>query len=346
MKLKQTRFFASMLAALFLLALTAGCGYAAPAKKIIFRLHHNAAPGQALDDATVWLSEEMAKKTDGRLDIQVFGNSTLGSDVAARDMLLEGTLDMCVIGVGIVSNWSSAVSLLQIPYIIESPEELMAVYTSDYGKKYFHDKFLADQKVRLLDTWMQSPRQFLGKKPIHQLSDFQGVKLRIPAGMPARDAAWAKMGAMILSLGMDEAFTALQQGVCDAVEMPVDFLYAYRFGEQAKQLTMTNHTFYSLFALVNENSFNKLAPEEQQMLRDCVKEAGETMRLRLLKEDSMYLQKLQDEFGVEVTYLTPELVGQIREKVEPLYAEYMNVWGQEVYDSLMAFLKEYRQKAE
>lgn len=329
---------------LVLLLALAGTAGAASTEKVIFRLHHNAAPGQALDDATMWVADQMRERTKGRIDIQVFGNSTLGSDVAARDMLVENTLDMCVLGVGIVSNWSGAISLLQIPYVIESPEELMAVYDSDYSKKYFSDAFLRNQGIRMLDTWMQSPRQLLATRAINKIGDFSGLKLRIPAGMPARDAAWSKMGTMILSLGMDEAFTALQQGVCDAVEMPVDFLYAYRFGEQAKHLTMTNHTFYSLFALVNEKSFNKLTGDEQKLLQQLVEESGETMRKRLLAEDEQFKQKLIDEFGVTVTELTPELIKEIRTAVEPLYAEYMKVWTQPVYDDLMTFLKDYRSK--
>lgn len=309
---------------------------------VILRLHHNAAPGQPLDDAANMLAEEVKEKTGGRVEIQTFGSSTLGSDVAARDMMVEGSLDMSLMGVGIVSNWAGAISLLQIPYIMQGAEELEALYASDFAQKYFYGPFLSEQNVRLLDIWMSTDRELLSKKPVNDISDFKGMKLRIPSGMPAREAAWTTIGTMTLALGMDEVLTGLQTGVCDAVEGTLDGLYAYQFCEEAKELTMTAHTCYSLFALINENSFQKLSTEDQEILMECVESVGTDFEEASRQEFDEFLQKMQDEFGVNVSYLTPETRQQIDEAVSPLYEEFMDTWGQEAYEDLNAFFAEYR----
>lgn len=311
-------------------------------EKIVLRLAHNAAAGQPMDSATIRLAERMNEATNGRIEIQVFGSNTIGSDAACTDMIREGTLDLLIVGPTYLNAWSTAVDLMAVPFLLKTQDELKEIYASDWAQTYLADKFLQEQNVRLIDYWMQGARQYLGKKPIYEVSDFDGQKLRLPGGSQARTEAWEALGTLQISLGLEDAYTALQSGVCDAVEMPLDFLVAYKYMEEAKYLKKTNHQFYSVVFLANEDSFQKLTEEEQELLISIAKEEGVLMDEELKANDSEYEKEMVENYGVEVTELTDEEFVEINELIAPVYEKNIEIWGRDCYDGLMEIIDSMR----
>lgn len=307
----------------------------------VFKLTHNAGNGQSIDVATKFLADEVKKRTNGRVEIEVFPNNVMGPEVACRDMLVEGTTDMISIGSPVLSSWSAAVQLMQVLYSIENEQELMAIMTGEFGQKYFNDRFLKNQKVRILAQWPQAPRHLMTKRPVHNLADLKGIKLRTTSGVPVQEAGWTKLGAMTMSLALDEAFTAIQQGVCDAVEMPVEFLHGFRFHEELKYLTLTSHIFYTNALMINENSWKKLSPEDQKILTEVVAEAT-ALAKKVRDESNAVIFENFKKAGVEIIELKPADLAAFRERVAPLYTELTKYWDQESYNDFMAAQKKFR----
>lgn len=314
----------------------------APKEKVIFRLAHNAAAGQPMDSATLRLAERMSEATDGRVEIQVFGANTIGSDAACTDMIREGTLDLLIVGPTYLNAWSTAVDLMAVPFLLKTQDELKAIYDSDWAKTYLSDKFLEEQNVRVIDFWMQGARHYLGKNPINSVADFGGQKLRLPGGSQARTEAWAALGTLQVSLGLEDAYTALQSGVCDAVEMPLDFLVAYKYMEEAKYLKKTCHQFYSVAFLANEESFQKLTPEEQELFISFAKEEGVIMDEELKANDTNYEAQMVNDYGVTVSELTDVEFNEINELIKPVYENNIETWGRDCYDGLMELINSMR----
>ncbi|MDR1920537.1 MAG: TRAP transporter substrate-binding protein [Candidatus Adiutrix sp.] len=351
-----TRKLTLVLFSALLLALLPGCGddddsqpsssaggtpKAETGKKVTLKLTHNAGTGQSIDLATAYLAREVKQRSDGRIEIQVFPNNVMGPEVACRDMLVNGAIDMTSMGCGILSNWSGAVQIVQSLYAFESEEELMEIMTGEFGQKYFYGPFLKEQNVRVLDQWPQSARQLISKKPVRTVADLPSLKLRTPSGIPVWEAGWSIMGVMALSLALDEAFTGMQQGVCDAVEMPLEFIRAYRFAEEAKYLTMTNHNIYTQFLLINDNSWKKLSEEDQKILSECVLDARKFAYEKRNEADSKILEEFARD-GVEIIHLTPEVLAGFQQKVQPSYTELMSLWGEDVYKDFTAAIQKYR----
>jgi TRAP-type C4-dicarboxylate transport system substrate-binding protein len=315
------------------------------APKVTFRMSHNAAAGQMIDLGCEILIKALNEKTNGRIEIQVFGNNVLGSEIACRDMLAEGSLDMSIMGSGAMQGWFRATNLPLMLFAFNTPEELAAVWQSpEFGQKYFIEPMLKEHDIRTLDYWRESARQLISKRPVRSLSDFKGLKLRLPSGRSGKEAGWFDLGIMALSLSLDEALTGMQQGVCDAVEMPVDFIYGYRFHDEAKYVTMTNHSFSTRLVLINENQWSKLSAEDQNILADAIKETGiKTNDVRLSADE-----KIMKEFaasGVEVIEFTAAQLDELRNQVEPRYEININdQWSEEEYKDFLFVMKKIRGK--
>jgi TRAP-type C4-dicarboxylate transport system substrate-binding protein len=311
------------------------------ADKVVFKLTHNAGNGHSIDVAANYLADEMSKRTNGRVTVEVFPNNVMGPELACRDMLVEGTTDMISIGSPVLSSWSSAIQLMQVLYSIANEDELMEIMNGEFGRKYFFEPFLKNQHVRILAQWPQSPRHLMSKKPVRTLDDLKGVKIRMTSGVPVQEASWTKLGTMTVPLALDEAFTAVQQGVCDAVEMPIEFLYHLRFHEELKNLTLTYHILYANTLMINENSWKKLTSEEQKIMTDVVAEASDLAR-KTRDEAAAGIMADFKAAGVEVIELAPADMQAFRDRVAPLYSELTKFWDEQAKVDFMAAIEKIR----
>lgn len=347
---------ALLLSFIMVVSMLAGCGSksdgasasgsdssdASGGEPIVLKLTHNAADGQAISDACIQMADEIKEKTDGRVQIDIYGNNILGSETETRDMLLDGSIDMAAIGYGSLSSYSPVCDLLISMYIFQSTDEMMAIMKGDYGQKYFNDAFLSEKGVRVLDQWATVPRQTISTKPIHSVQDFKGLKVRIPTGIAIWQDSWEALGAMVISQGLGDCFTSMQQGVIDAVEMSVDFIYSYKFQELAKYLTYTNHSMYTQVVMIRDDVWQRISEDDQKVMTEAIEKAGLACRERQESDEAKLVADMEQTYGVEVTHLTDEQVAEMQSITEGLHEKYMSVWGQEAYDDLMAALAAYR----
>lgn len=320
----------------------ANAGAAGSGETTVWKLTHNAQPGQAIDLGTIKFAELVEEKTEGRLKIELFPNNILGPDHSTREMVVEGTVQMVAMGGGFLTPYNGAIDLTAMLYDFDSRDEMMYVVNGDWGKKWLEEPFLANQGLRILDHWPQSDRILISKKPVRTKADLTGLKIRVPSGMPLWEAAWTELGAMSLSLALEDAFTGMQQGVVDAVEMPLDFIYNYRFMEEAKYLTMTNHQLYTQFMIVNEAAFQALSPEDQQAVTDAMKEAGDYATGIIDENNDKMLKEMVDNYDVEVIELTDEQRAEFQAAIEPLYERFMENWTQPAYDDYVKAREEFK----
>lgn len=344
--------FAFLMAVAMMLSLLVGCGSKGQdnsdgsstqgtAGSVTLKLTHNAADGQAISDACIQLKNEIEEKTEGRVKIDIYGNNILGSETETRDMLLNGTVDMAAIGYGSLSSYSPVCDLLISMYIFQSTDEMMAIMKGDFGKKYFDDAFLSDLGIRVLDQWATVPRQTISTKPVHSVQDFHGLKVRIPTGIAIWQDSWEALGAMVVSQGLGDCFTSMQQGVIDAVEMSVDFIHSYKFQELAKYLTYTNHSMYTQVMMIRDDVWQRISEEDQKIMTEAIEKAGIACRERQEADEADLVADMEQNYGVEVTHLTDDQIAEMQSITKGLHEKYMSVWGQEAYDDLMSALDAY-----
>ena len=66
----------------------------------------------------------------------------------------------------------------------------------------------------------------------------------------------------------------LKDGVVEAVEFPLGSIFGQSWYEVAPYITYTNHLYVPYVMSINENSYQKLSPELQQILSECAAETA------------------------------------------------------------------------
>ena len=118
-----------------------------------------------------------------------------------------------------------------------------------------------------------------------------------------------------MTISFTELPMSLKQGVVDGQENPVSVIYAYKIYETQKYLSMTGHTYNSMVHVMSKKTWNKLTKEEQKIVREESKRAGNYMREQLRAAESVQLNKLKD-LGMRVSF--PDTT-KFKAKMGPAY---------------------------
>lgn len=77
-------------------------------------------------------------------------------------------------------------------------------------------------------------------KPINSVSDFKGMKIRLPNNK-IQIEGFNVLGVAPTPMALEEVYAALQQGTIDGLENPLATLHAGKFQEVAKNLVLDGH---------------------------------------------------------------------------------------------------------
>jgi tripartite ATP-independent transporter DctP family solute receptor len=207
-------------------------------------------------------------------------------------------------------------------YIYRDRDHLQKVWRGPIARE-LGDKFLATQGVRTLNSiWEVGIRHVLAKKPVRQVEDLNGLKIRTPESALFFEGFKA-LGARPTTIAFAEVYTALQLGTVDAMECPLDWIYTSRFHEVAKNLTLTAHLNNIHSLLVNEKFWQTLSPDIQKVLADAGLEAGEYANLQIKNGEADYRKKMEQ---AGVTFLAVD-TGPFQRKAEEAIPKLAHIWG-------------------
>ena len=221
---------------------------------------------------------------------------------------------------------------MAMPYLFKDLDHLERCIYGEPGE--IMAKGLSQAGLGVFDYWLRANRQILSKELIETLDDMQGLKIRVP-----ETDIWIKsmesLGANPTPVAFSESFTALQQGVVDAIENPLSAMYTMRFHEVCPNLALTNHTVCCATVLYNEDNYAKLPKDLQTVLRECMDQIREKNNEITRDEDAYYIEKMKAEVpGLTVTEPDYESFAAVGRAVhEELVA---SVSGEELYDAIQA----------
>ncbi|SMF51976.1 tripartite ATP-independent transporter solute receptor, DctP family [Tistlia consotensis] len=266
-------------------ALIGFAGTHAQAADVTLKLGHLANEDNIWHKACLKFAEEVARLTDGKVEVQVFPNETLGKEIDLINGMQLGTVDMTITGESL-QNWAPKAALLALPYAYTSLKQMDAVASGPIGKE-IEQEILEKAKIRPLAYFARGPRNLTSNRPIKSPADLNGLKLRVP-NVPLFVNVWNALGAQPTPMAFSEVFTALQNGTIDAQENPLALIKSASFFEVQKYVNLTEHVRSWIYLAIGEKSFAKLTPDEQKAVQEAAKTAQAYERqLFLADEDKL-----------------------------------------------------------
>ncbi|MBP1155774.1 MULTISPECIES: TRAP transporter substrate-binding protein [unclassified Paenibacillus] len=297
-------------------------------KKIIIKLGHALTETNFRHTAALKFKELVEQKSNGTMEVQVFSGEQLGSESAMLQSIVTNSIQATPVATGLFAKYSPSIGVIELPYLFENFEQAWKVLDGAVGKELADP--LIGKGIRIISYWENGFRQITNsKKPIEKPEDLKGVKIRTPE-IPVSLSVLKAMGANSLGMAYSELYPALEQHVVDGQENPLTNINASKFYEVQKYLSMTGHQYSPVPFAVSEAFWKTLSPDQQKIISDSGKEAGQMMR-ELVKQDDI---KLKAELQTKGMLINEPDKKPFQEAVAPVYKEYESTYGKELIEKV------------
>jgi TRAP-type transport system periplasmic protein len=278
--------------------------------------------------AMVKFSDEVARRTDGRLNVQVFPSGQLGG---LKDMVTAvqlGTQSMVMVTPTWIANYAKQLDVLSLLYFASSQDRLFAALDGPFGRKLAG--YAEPSGFKILAWWNSGPRHILNNiRPINTPEDMKGLKLRAQTSRIWLQSLRA-LGASPVSLDYPEIYLALQQHTIDGYENPAPDVVGGKFYEVVSYMSLTSHLFDIFVVAINKRQWDTFSAADKQALEESAAVATKWQRDAEAVEVNQALDVLRSKIKVNEV---PESGRRLfAEKIRPVYADFEGLAGKEFLD--------------
>jgi TRAP-type transport system periplasmic protein len=206
---------------------------------------------------------EVEKATGGRVKFTMLPKHP-SAPPGTFDAVRDGLVDLSFV----TASYTPARHILPLmPELPGSGETALAnsiAYSRIYWK-HFH-KVGEYKGVKLLGVWTHGPGQMFTKKPVANINDIKGLKIRTGGGVA--EAVANAIGASAFVKPAPESYELLKSGVADGVFFPLESVVSFKLDTVLEQATLFPGGMYSsaFGFFMNEDKWNKLPKQDQQAI--------------------------------------------------------------------------------
>jgi len=262
----------TVIAACAVLAFSLGAAQAQPKAKYNARIGHLEAATQPRHQGLLKVAELVKSRTNGEVELQLFPSSQLGN---ARQMIEGtqlGTIEGTVMPAAFLGGFNPAISILDIPFLF--PSDRLAAQRlrgGPFGRALL-DSFSPRGFVAVA-LWPNGRKSLTSNKPLDSLEALRGQKFRVMDSRILMEQ-FAAVNASAIAIQFGELYTALQTGVVDGQENPLDTISTMKFHEVQRNLVVTEHGVMEDVALFNPGWWGRLPASH----RDAIAKAFDEVR--------------------------------------------------------------------
>lgn len=285
------RSFAVGLGALGAAGLTLGTPFIArAAAKTTLKLGHLANEQDPWHKACLKFSEEVARLTNGEVEIKVFPNEQLGKETDLIKGIQLGTVDFTITGESL-QNWAPSAALLAVPYAIRDLAHMSKVVNGPVGAK-IAENIEAKTQLRPLTYFPRGPRNLTSNRPIVSPDELNGLKIRVP-NVPLFVSFWQALGAKPTPMAFSEVFTSLQNGTIEAQENPLALIKSASFAEVQKNVNLTEHVVSWIYLAGSAKKLDKMPKAHRDAIMAAAKTAGQYEQTLFMADEKNLADELK-----------------------------------------------------
>lgn len=282
--------------------------------------------------ALLQLSDELKAQTDGRYSLQLYTDATLGDQAATIEQVQSGTIDLAVVAGSLLENFESDFSVVNLPYLYESPEHQMSVLNDPGVADELYDTLL-DDNIRVLTAYHGGVRNVYSTVgPVTKPADLDGQKIRV-IGSDTNVRMMERMGGVGTPMAQGEVYTAIQSGVLDGAENNELIYSSLSHDEIAPFYSRTEHLMMPDYVVTSPSVWDLIAEEDRKIFEELLTASVDT-ELKLFGTAVDEAVTAAEQAGAKFSEAD---VKAFREAARPLHEDLVTSdVAQKVYDAIEA----------
>ena len=239
------------------------------------------------------------ERMGGAIDVKVRCCATIATEDDAFKALQLGTVDAYFVSQNNISPHFPLMDILVRPYVLQGAAHVRKIRDGGVADE-LADRLRKATGVHLLAWGSLSHRDFYNsKRPINEVKDFAGLKVRVPKN-EVMIQTFRAFGSEPIPLAWSETPAALQTGAVDGSDNGTSVIKSMKFYEFSKHLAILEHFAGFAPLLASPRFMDRLSPEQLRTFQQCVKEAAQH-QITTVESEVEDIRKFLGANGMRVT---------------------------------------------
>ncbi|WP_405023257.1 TRAP transporter substrate-binding protein DctP [Marinospirillum sp.] len=270
--------------------------------------------------------------------LEVFRFGELGESDDIMEQTQEGILQFVNQSPGFTGSLIPEAQIFFVPYLLPTDEEtVIEFFRSSKAINEMFPELYAEQGLELLKMYPEGEMVVTADEPVRTPEDFDGKKIRTMTN-PLLSETYEAFGATPTPLPWGEVYGALQTNIIQGQENPIFWIESGGLYEVSPNLIYTGHGWFTTATMANQEFYEGLSEEDQQLVQDAADYAFEEIieHIRGLSEEKLKeIQEASDE--VTVTRLTEEERQAFMDRAPQVEEEFIEMTGESGKELLEQF---------
>lgn len=284
------------------------------------RLAHVLSPAEPAHEASVRFAQRVSERSQGRIKMEVFPQGQLGGNKEMHELMKQGANVIILTDPSGVGDFVPDFGVLNGPYLLKQPQEFKKILASQWYAE-LNAKGQREQSIRVISfNGFFGGRHALANKPLRTPDDFKGVAFRVPPTLMWLETFKA-LGTRPVTIPWPEIYSAMQQGVADAVEAPLASLWGSKLHETRKVISLTGHFLSWVGWVINERVWRRIPEDLKPMVQEECIAAGDFMTEKTLAVQAELAKRFQD---AGITIVSDVNLDALQKATEGVYSAIPN----------------------
>lgn len=272
------------------------------AQETTIRIGHVLAPTHQFHQGLELAAQSAAAATDNRVKVEVFPSSQLGTERDMNVSIRTGGVDGLLASPGGASVHLKELAILDAPYLFRDNAHWQAVVEGPIGQDW--QRRIAEQSgVHIVGWFHRGTRHVISKSQGYEtIGAIKGQKIRV-ADLPPYPQVFQSFGAIPTPIAFAEMYSALESGIVDGADAPLDTMLSQKLHEVANYVNLIAWSFAAPGpVMVSDAVWQQLSEDDRNALVAAVKEGSEFVTKSFTDGEASVKEQLE---AAGMTFVTP-----------------------------------------
>lgn len=295
--------------------------------------------GLPTTEAMYWIADEVNKRTNGAVDINVYPANQYGSADLQYQGIMDGSIDMLL---GYLDpTYDIIFDITTIPFLASNYDEMSYICSEQSNTYRLFAEHCEGTDMHFMGFYLNGVNGIFSTK---DLGDYlnpdksKGTLIRI-ANSATYQMGIEALGYSTISIPYTDTYTSLQTGVMDGMTGIPSYMVHQNFADVTKYYLAMNMYMEANVMLMSPQTVDKLPKEYVDIIEEVCMEASVQSLITTEKNVDAGIEDLKND-GITILPITDEERGEVAEKVRAkIQDQLIDYFGQENIDLINEDIK-------
>nr|EIU2698955.1 TRAP transporter substrate-binding protein [Pseudomonas aeruginosa] len=325
--------FKTMVRALLCALAIGGSCLANAAQPIVIKFSHVVAENTPKGQGALLFKKLVEQRLGGRVEVDVYPNSSLFGDGKEMEALLLGDVQMLAPSLAKFEQYTRKVQIFDLPFLFDDIQAVDRFQRSPQGRALLTS--MQGKGILGLAYWHNGMKQLSANRPLLEPEDARGLKFRVQAS-DVLNEQFRQLRAISRKMSFAEVYQGLQTGVVNGTENTWSNYESQKVNEVQKYFTESNHGLVDYMVITNAKFWNGLPADLREELQRIMDEVTVQVNLEAERLNRDARQRILASGASEIHTLSPQQRADWRQAMQPVWQKFRGNVGADLLQAAEA----------